>query len=121
MAVWYRITIALAKDFRLVLEIVGLGKTRPIQIHELIPYLEPRILDRAGEPVVGARSAEGEGISTRLEHTVDLRPEGGIEGGLARVPLLAHKPRCGALVDPISPVLSLCTARLAETLLNAHQ
>jgi len=60
-----------------------------IQITNRVPYLPPRVLYRAGQPVKGPGAAEGEQVAPRLRHPQCFPPE-----RFARkpvVPRLAHK------------------------------
>ena len=56
---------------------------------DTIPDLKPRILDRAGQAVIGARAAEGQKMAAGLEDAEDLFPEW--DSGNAVIPVLAHE------------------------------
>lgn len=68
---------------------LGVLVETPVKPMKAVPNLEPRILNVAGEPMVGTRPPEADDVRAGLEHTVDLAPE--LDGGHVVVPLLAHE------------------------------
>ena len=89
----------------------------PVQPHDLVPDLEPGVLDRADHPMIRTTSAERYQVTARLQDLERGPPGVDLEGHPAAVPLLAHEALSRPLVDARGPLgLGWGAARLAESL-----
>lgn len=66
------------------------GRVHPV---DLIPDLEPRVLHRAGEPMVRAAGGEHERVTAGFQHAQHLTPQADVERDARRIPLPAHEPK----------------------------
>jgi hypothetical protein len=64
-------------------DVQTLGKAAPIEVGEAIPDLEPGVLQRADEAVIGAGAAEGQEMASGFEDAESF-------GGPGGVPFLRH-------------------------------
>jgi hypothetical protein len=96
-------------------------KTLRVQPHYLITDLEPRILYRAGHPVISTRSGKGEQMTAGLEHAQDLGPELKSKGDIAAIPLFAHESARGSSECSISSKLRWRRIFLSKPLNNARE
>ena len=71
--------------------VMRFGESASIEPRNHVADFKARILDRHGEPVIGARAAGGDDVPARLEHSHDLGPKLDRECRLAGIPGFAHE------------------------------
>jgi len=92
MVVLYRATLTSTTHLGLVEsfpDAVIFWKSLPVKEHQRVPNLEPAILNRHRQPVIGARAAKRQQIATRLQHPQRLSPERDTRHAV--IPRLAHE------------------------------
>ena len=58
---------------------------------DLVADFEARILDRAGEPMIGAARGERGHMPSRLQHAQDIGPQGDVERDARRIESQVHE------------------------------
>ena len=64
-------------------------EARAVEPRQAVPHFPPRVLNRDGKPMVGARPAERDQVSAGLGNPQGFRPE--LDAGDAVVPFFTHK------------------------------
>ena len=73
-------------------DVMRFRKAAAVDPGELIADLETGILDRAGQPMIGARAAERDQVAARLQHAEHFAPEFDRKRDGSIVPLFPHEP-----------------------------